>query len=51
MISKSGGGEENKRRQQEQPKSLTMAELLTDKESILKKTKLGDGSNIKAEDR
>jgi DNA-directed RNA polymerase subunit M/transcription elongation factor TFIIS len=51
LISKSGGGEENKRRQQEQPKSLTMAELLKDKESILKKTKLGDGSNIKAEDR
>ena len=51
---KSGG--ENERQQQQQnlqgqPKALTMAELLKDKESLKKKTKLGDGSNIKAEDR
>jgi len=46
---------ENERQQQqklqEQPKALAMAELLKDKESLKKKTKLGDGSNIKAEDR
>jgi hypothetical protein len=47
---------ENERQQQQQnlqgqPKALTMAELLKDKESLKKKTKLGDGSNIKAEDR
>jgi hypothetical protein len=48
-------GEENERQkkqhQLDQPKAFTMAELLKDKESMLKKTKLGDGSNIKAEDR
>ena len=37
--------------QLDQPKAITMAEQLKDKESMLKKTKLGDGSNIKAEDR
>jgi hypothetical protein len=45
------GGEKERQQQQEQPKALTMAELLKDKESLKKKTKLGDGSNIKAEDR
>ena len=51
---KSGGENERQQQQQkrqEQPKALTMAELLKDKESLKKKTKLGDGSNIKAEDR
>jgi hypothetical protein len=49
---KSGGeNERQQRQQQEQPKALTMAELLKDKESLKKKTKLRDGSNIKAEDR
>ncbi|MGB8025031.1 MAG: hypothetical protein WCF06_12020 [Nitrososphaeraceae archaeon] len=49
---KSGGeNERQQQQQQEQPKALTMAELLKDKESLKKKTKLGDGSNIKAEDR
>jgi hypothetical protein len=50
---KSGGENEKQQQQkrQEQPKALTMAELLKDKESLKKKTKLGDGSNIKAEDR
>jgi hypothetical protein len=51
---KSGGENERQQqqqKQQEQPKALTMAELLKDKESLKKKTKLGDGSNIKAEDR
>jgi hypothetical protein len=57
---KSGGEKERQQQQQqqqqqqkrqEQPKALTMAELLKDKESLKKKTKLGDGSNIKAEDR
>jgi hypothetical protein len=50
---KSGGENERQqqRQRQEQPKALTMAELLKDKESLKKKTKLGDGSNIKAEDR
>jgi hypothetical protein len=43
--------QQRRRRRQEQPKALTMAELLKDKESLKKKTKLGDGSNIKAEDR
>jgi hypothetical protein len=45
--------EENKNRkeQQEQPNAITMAELLKDKASLQKKIKLGDGSNIKAEDR
>ena len=51
---KSGGENERQQQQQnlqEQPKALTMAELLKDKESLKKKIKLGDGSNIKAEDR
>ena len=52
---KSGGENERQQQQQQkrqdQPKALTMAELLKDKESLKKKTKLGDGSNIKAEDR
>jgi hypothetical protein len=53
---KSGGENERQQQQQqqklqEQPKALTMAELLKDKESLKKKTKLGDGSNINAEDR
>src|SRR4026207_780881 len=42
---------ENRKEQQEQPKAITMAELLKDKASLQKKIKLGDGSNIKAEDR
>jgi hypothetical protein len=53
-LQKSGGEKERQQQQQkrqEQPKALTMAELLKDKESLKKKTKLGDGSNIKAEDR
>ena len=38
--------------QQQQPKAITMAEQLKNKASLDKKTKLiGDGSNIKAEDR
>ena len=45
------GEEKNNRQQQRQPKAITMAEQLKDKASLDKKTKLGDGSNIKAEDR
>jgi hypothetical protein len=45
------GEEKNNRQQQPQPKAITMAEQLKDKASLDKKTKLGDGSNIKAEDR
>jgi hypothetical protein len=41
----------NRQEQQQQPKAITMAEQLKDKSSLDKKTKLGDGSNIKAEDR
>jgi hypothetical protein len=37
--------------QQQQPKAITMAEQLKHKASLDKKIKLGDGSNIKAEDR
>ena len=47
-------GEETSNRQeqqQQQPKAITMAEQLKHKASLDKKTKLGDGSNIKAEDR
>jgi hypothetical protein len=46
-------GEEksNRQEQQQQPKAITMAEQLKHKASLDKKTKLGDGSNIKAEDR
>jgi hypothetical protein len=50
---KSGGEKERQQPQQqkrqEQPKALTMAELLKDRESLKKKTKLWDGSNIKAD--
>jgi hypothetical protein len=42
---------ENRKEQQEQPNAITMAKLLKDKASLQKKIKLGDGSNIKAEDR
>lgn len=42
---------ENRKEQQEQPNAITMAGLLKDKASLQKKIKLGDGSNIKAEDR
>ena len=49
------GEEKNKRvreqQQQQQPKAITMAEQLKHKASLEKKTKLGDGRNIKAEDR
>ena len=45
------GEEKNNRQQQQQPKAITMAEQLKEKVSLDKKTKLGDGSNIKAEDR
>ena len=45
------GEEKNNRQQQRQPKAITMEEQLKDKASLDKKTKLGDGSNIKAEDR
>jgi hypothetical protein len=41
-LSEAGG--ENERRQQDEPKSLTMAKMLKDNESILKKTKLVEGS-------
>jgi hypothetical protein len=46
--------EENERQQQEeeeQPNAITMAEHLKDEASLQKKAKLGDGSNITAEDR
>jgi hypothetical protein len=47
--------EENKYKQQEQqeqePKAITMAEELKHNASLQKKAKLGDGSNIAAEDR
>jgi hypothetical protein len=47
--------EENKYKQQEQqeqePKAITMAEELKHNTSLQKKAKLGDGSNIAAEDR
>jgi len=46
-----GEENENRKEQQEQPNAITMAELLKDKASLQKKIKLGDGSNIKAEDR
>jgi|SRR5215216_1628661 hypothetical protein len=44
---------EDKPQQQknQQPKSITMAEDLKKKEFLQKKAKLGDGSNIAAEDR
>jgi hypothetical protein len=42
---------ENRKEQQKQPNAITMAGLLKDKASLQKKIKLGDGSNIKAEDR
>ena len=42
---------ESRKEHQEQPNAITMAELLKDKALLQKKTKLGDGSNIKAEDR
>jgi DNA-directed RNA polymerase subunit M/transcription elongation factor TFIIS len=42
---------ESRKEHQEQPNAITMAELLKDKTLLQKKTKLGDGSNIKAEDR
>jgi hypothetical protein len=48
---KQGGVEKNNRQDQQQPKAITMAEHLKDKRSLQKKTKLGDGSIIKAEDR
>jgi hypothetical protein len=46
--------EENERQEQEeeqQPNAITMAERLKDEPSLQKKAKLGDGSNITAEDR
>ena len=46
--------EENERQQQEeeeQPNAITMAEHLKDEASLQKKAKLGDGTNITAEDR
>jgi selenophosphate synthetase-related protein len=45
------GENENRKEQQEEANAITMAELLKDKASLQKKIKLGDGSNIKAEDR
>jgi len=42
---------ENWKEQQKQPNAITMAGLLKDKASLQKKIKLGDGGNIKAEDR
>jgi hypothetical protein len=42
---------ENQKEQQKQPNAITMAGLLKDKASLQKKIKLGDGTNIKAEDR
>jgi hypothetical protein len=41
-LSEAGGN--NERRQQDEPKLLTMAKMLKDNESILKKTKLVEGS-------
>jgi hypothetical protein len=35
----------------QQPNAITMAEHLKDEPSLQKKAKLGDGSNITAEDR
>jgi hypothetical protein len=46
-----GEQKSNRQDQQRQPNAITMAEQLKDKASLDKKTKLGDGSNIKAEDR
>jgi hypothetical protein len=46
--------EENERQQleeEQQPNAITMAEHLEDEASLQKKAKLGDGSNITAEDR
>jgi hypothetical protein len=43
-----GEGEE---KQAQQPKAITLAEELKHKASLLKKAKLGDGSNIAAVDR
>jgi hypothetical protein len=43
--------EKNNLQEQQQPKAITMAEQLKHKASLDKKIKLGDGSNIKAEDR
>jgi len=45
--------EENnyKRQEQQEPKAITMAEELKHNTSLQKKAKLGDGSNIAAEDR
>lgn len=42
-LSEAGG--DNERRQQDEPKSLAMAKILKDNESILKKTKLEGGKN------
>jgi hypothetical protein len=44
---------ENKGHEQQQPNAIKMAEMLKDKEeeSLLKKINVGDGSNIKSEDR
>jgi hypothetical protein len=36
---------------EQQPNAITMAERLKDEPSLQKKAKLGDGSNITAEDR
>jgi len=43
--------QQQQEQQQQQPKAITMAEQLKHKASLEKKTKLGDGRNIKAEDR
>ena len=47
------GENEGHEQQQQQPNAIKMAEMLKDKEeeSLLKKINVGDGSNIKSEDR
>jgi hypothetical protein len=42
---------EDKQQKNQQPKSIIMAEDLKNKDYLQKKAKLGDGSNIAAEDR
>ena len=52
-ISPSNMTGENEDHEQQQPNAIKMAEMLKDKEeeSLLKKINVGDGSNIKSEDR
>ena len=52
-VSPSNMTGENEGHEQQQPNAIKMAEMLKDKEeeSLLKKINVGDGSNIKSEDR